>query len=64
MNGGNVTVRDKLRQKDVSVTRMPSGAYYCSAVVDGHLYFHTFYGYTKREAVRLFTQAVNYDAAH
>lgn len=50
----------KLKQFDVTVTRQfPSGAYECSAIWSGYRQKKVFYGYTKREAIRLFVAEIN-----
>jgi hypothetical protein len=49
-----------LRAKDVTATKkFPSGAWEVYATVDGHLMTRTYYGYTKREAIRLFVAEAN-----
>ena len=40
----------------MTVTRLHSGAYQVSAIIRGYLVTRTYYGYTKREAVRLFRE--------
>ena len=50
----------KLTQAEVSTTRiLHSGAWEVAAVVDGRRKFRVFYGYTKREAIRLFVSDIN-----
>lgn len=38
----------------MSTTKLHSGAWQISAIISGRLITRTYYGYTKREAVRLF----------
>ena len=41
----------------MTIERMfPSGAYRIDAVIDGYLVTKWYYGYTKREAIRLFKE--------
>ncbi len=49
----------KLTQAEVSATRLHNGAWEVAAVVDGRRQFRVFYGYTKREAIRLFVRDIN-----
>lgn len=50
----------KITQAEIIVTRLfPSGAYECAAIVDGYWVRRRYFGYTKREAVRLFWAEVN-----
>ena len=49
----------KLTQAEVSATRLHNGAWEVAAVVDGRHQFRVFYGYTKREAIRLFVRDIN-----
>lgn len=48
-----------IKQADVSVTKQGYGSYECAAMVEGYRASKVYYGYTKREAVRLFTTDVN-----
>ena len=41
----------------MTTTRLHSGAWQVSAIVRGYLVTRTYYGYTKRDAVRLFRGA-------
>lgn len=50
-----------IRQKDVSTRRTFQGAIECSCVVRLHLERAQYFGYTKREAVRMFVDAINRD---
>ncbi len=50
----------KIKRKDVSAEKsFPSGMWYLSAMVDGHLMRRTYMGYTKRVAIDLFIAEVN-----
>lgn len=40
----------------MTITRLHNGAYQISAIVRGYLVTKTYYGYTKREAARMFRQ--------
>ena len=40
----------------LTISRLHSGAWQVSAITGGHLLTRTYYGYTKREAVRLYKQ--------
>lgn len=48
---------DKLKQSDVIVTKRRDGSYECAAIIGLYRVHNVYYGYTKREAVRLFIQA-------
>lgn len=38
----------------MTVQRLLNGAWSISAIINGHLFTRTYYGYTKREAVEMF----------
>ena len=40
----------------MTVTKNPNGSLTVSKVINGYLYTKTYYGYTKREAVSLYTR--------
>ena len=42
----------------LSITRLHSGAYQISSIVNGHLFTKTYYFYTKKEAVSEYKQDV------
>lgn len=49
-----------LTQRDCSVTRIShSGAWEVAAMVNGYRVAKVFYGYTAREALRLFVSEIN-----
>lgn len=48
-----------IRQKDVSTRRTFQGAIECSCVVRRHLERAQYFGFTKRQAVRMFAAAIN-----
>jgi hypothetical protein len=55
-------MKRELTQAEVSATCIPhSGAWEVAAVVDGIRRFRVFYGFTKREAIRLFVRDINTD---
>ena len=43
----------RVTYNDITIERGQNGQYVVSAIVDGHLCSQQFYGYTKREALRL-----------
>jgi hypothetical protein len=49
----------RVTQRDVSVEKLANGALSLGVVTDERLIRRTFYGYTRRDAVRLFCQEVN-----
>lgn len=49
----------KLIQREVSATRNHAGAWVVSALHGGYLVTRVYYGYTKREAIRKFTEERN-----
>jgi hypothetical protein len=50
----------KLTQREVSTTRNAvNGSWECAAIVNGYRESRVYYGYTKREAVRLFVSEIN-----
>ena len=51
----------RVTQRDVSATKRHNGAWECSAMIGGYRVERTYYGYTKREAVRLFVERYRYD---
>lgn len=48
-----------IRAADITAEKNIRGAWVVSAIVSGYLTSRQFYGYTKREATRLFLDEVN-----
>jgi hypothetical protein len=42
----------------MTIERQHNGSYLCSAIVEGYRFSRVYYGYTKRESVRLFRNAI------
>lgn len=49
----------KVKKCDLSIETTFQGAYRISAIIDGYLTTRQFFGYSKREAVRLFLAEFN-----
>jgi hypothetical protein len=47
-----------LKTKDIAVSKNLHGAIVCSAVIGDRLISRQYYGFTKREAIRLFREEV------
>lgn len=48
-----------IKQADVSVTKQANGSYECAVMLDSYRASKVYYGYTKRESIRLFVTDVN-----
>jgi hypothetical protein len=51
-------VEFNLQEKKMIIEKGPEGQYVISAIVGGHLMSKQFFGYTKKEAVKLFNQYI------
>lgn len=49
----------RVKQSEVSATRQHNGSYEVAAIVNNVRRSKVFYGYTKREAIRLFVAEIN-----
>lgn len=63
VRGTGLMIKRNIKQKDVIATRgLNTGAWNLSVIVanvEGGYLHRSYFGYTKREALRLFTNAVN-----
>lgn len=48
-----------IRAEDITAQKNIRGAWLLSAIVGGYLTSRQFYGYTKKEATRLFLEEIN-----